>query len=81
MAQEFPERPVNLVAPFNAGGGTDVAARLRAHLQKRWEAMFSSLTWRSGSGTVAAAASAGQKADGYYQLGYWSVTVATISRK
>ena len=27
QAQEFPERPVNLVVPFNAGGGTDLLVR------------------------------------------------------
>ena len=27
VAQDFPVRPVNLVAPFNAGGGTDLLLR------------------------------------------------------
>jgi tripartite-type tricarboxylate transporter receptor subunit TctC len=78
IAQEFPERPINLVAPFNAGGGTDLL--LRAFAPHFAEALGGDVfvsNMAGGSGTVAAAALAGQKADGY-QLGYWSVTVATI---
>ncbi len=78
IAKEFPERPINLVAPFNAGGGTDLL--LRAFAPHFAEALGGDVfvsNMAGGSGTVAAAALAGQKADGY-QLGYWSVTVATI---
>lgn len=77
-AQNFPERPVNLIAPFNAGGGTDLLLRAFApHFAEALggDAFVSNMA--GGSGTVAAAALAGQKPDGY-QLGYWSVTVATI---
>ncbi len=27
LADTFPERPINLIAPFNAGGGTDLLLR------------------------------------------------------
>lgn len=78
MAQEFPERPINLVAPFNAGGGTDLLLRAFApHFAEALggDAYVSNMA--GGSGTVGAAALSGQRADGY-QMGYWSVTVATI---
>ena len=78
LAQDFPERPINLVAPFNAGGGTDLL--LRAFAPHFAEALGGDVyvsNMAGGSGTVGAAALAGQRPDGY-QLGYWSVTVATI---
>ncbi|MGQ7847320.1 Bug family tripartite tricarboxylate transporter substrate binding protein [Granulosicoccus sp. 3-233] len=77
-AQDFPQRPVNLVAPFNAGGGTDLLLRAFApHFAEALggDAYVSNMA--GGSGTVGAAALSGQKADGH-QLGYWSVTVSTI---
>ena len=77
-AQEFPERPINLVAPFNAGGGTDLLLRAFApHFAEALGGDTFVSNMAGGSGTVAAAALAGQKPDGY-QMGYWSVTVATI---
>ena len=77
-AEGFPERPLNLVVPFNAGGGTDLLLRAFApHFAEALggDAFVSNMA--GGSGTVAAAALAGQRPDGY-QMGYWSVTVATI---
>lgn len=77
-AQEFPERPINLVAPFNAGGGTDLLLRAFApHFAKALDGDAFVSNMAGGSGTVAAAALAGQRPDGY-QLGYWSVTVSTV---
>lgn len=75
---DFPERPVNLIAPFNAGGGTDLLLRaLAPHFAEAigGDAYVSNMA--GGSGTVGASALSQQKPDGY-QLGYWSVTVSTI---
>ncbi|MEP0521345.1 MAG: tripartite tricarboxylate transporter substrate binding protein [Hyphomicrobiales bacterium] len=75
---DFPERPINLVAPFNAGGGTDLLLRaLAPHFAEAigGDAYVSNMA--GGSGTVGASALSQQKPDGY-QLGYWSVTVSTI---
>ena len=75
---EFPERPVNLVVPFNAGGGTDLLLRgFAPQLAKALGGDVFVSNMAGGSGTVAASALAQQKPDGY-QLGYWSVTVATV---
>ncbi|MGR3513587.1 MAG: Bug family tripartite tricarboxylate transporter substrate binding protein [Paracoccaceae bacterium] len=77
-AAEFPERPINLIAPFNAGGGTDLLLRgFAPHFAEALggEAFVSNMA--GGSGTVAASALQGQRPDGY-QLAYMSITVSTI---
>src|SRR3954468_24061253 len=36
-AQEFPSKPVKLIVPYAAGGGTDIVARIIAQkLQDKW---------------------------------------------
>jgi tripartite-type tricarboxylate transporter receptor subunit TctC len=78
LAQDFPERPINLVAPFNAGGGTDLLLRAFApHFAEALDGDVFVSNMAGGSGTVGAAALSGQRPDGY-QMGYWSVTVATV---
>ena len=77
-AQEFPERPINLIAPFNAGGGTDLLLRgLAPHFAEAIDGDVYVSNMAGGSGTVAASALQGQRPDGY-QLGYFSITVSTI---
>ncbi|ABV95928.1 conserved hypothetical protein (plasmid) [Dinoroseobacter shibae DFL 12 = DSM 16493] len=78
LADDFPQRPINLIAPFNAGGGTDLLLRgFAPHFAEAigGDAFVSNMA--GGSGTVAAGALAGQRPDGY-QLGYFSITVSTI---
>lgn len=75
---EFPERPINLIAPFNAGGGTDLLLRgLAPHFAEALGGDVFVSNMEGGSGTVAASALQGQRPDGY-QLGYFSITVATV---
>ncbi len=77
-AADFPQRPVNLIAPFNAGGGTDLLLRgLAPHFAEALDGDVFVSNMSGGSGTVAASALQGQKPDGY-QLAYMSVTVATV---
>ncbi|MEM7694170.1 MAG: tripartite tricarboxylate transporter substrate binding protein [Pseudomonadota bacterium] len=77
-ADDFPERPINLIAPFNAGGGTDLLLRgLAPHFEEAIGNNVFVSNMAGGSGTVAASALQGQRADGY-QLGYFSITVSTI---
>lgn len=77
-AEGFPERPVNLIAPFNAGGGTDLLLRaLAPHFAEALGSNAFVSNMAGGSGTVAASALQGQRPDGY-QLAYMSVTVSTI---
>ncbi|MEM6713038.1 MAG: tripartite tricarboxylate transporter substrate binding protein [Pseudomonadota bacterium] len=78
VADDFPERPINLIAPFNAGGGTDLLLRgLAPHFAQALDGDVFVSNMAGGSGTVAASALQGQRADGY-QLGYFSITVSTI---
>lgn len=75
---EFPEKPVTLIAPFNAGGGTDLL--LRGFQDPFAEALGGDAIVQNmagGSGTVAASHLAGLDPDGY-TLGYLSITVSTI---
>lgn len=77
-AEGFPERPINLIAPFNAGGGTDLLLRgLAPHFAEAVGGDVFVSNMAGGSGTVAASALQGQRPDGY-QLGYFSITVSTI---
>jgi tripartite-type tricarboxylate transporter receptor subunit TctC len=78
QAQEFPERPINLIVPFNAGGGTDLLIRgFAPHFAEALDGNVFVSNTAGGGGTVAAGALAGQRPDGY-QLGYFSITVSTI---
>lgn len=75
---EFPEKPVTMIAPFNAGGGTDLL--LRGLQEPFAEALGGDVVvtnMAGGSGTVAASHLAGLEPDGY-TLGYLSITVSTI---
>ena len=78
MADGFPERPINLIAPFNAGGGTDLLLRgLAPHFAEAIGGDVFVSNMAGGSGTVAASALQGQRPDGY-QMAYMSITVSTI---
>jgi tripartite-type tricarboxylate transporter receptor subunit TctC len=43
LAEDFPKRPINLVAPFNAGGGTDLLLRISLKL---WAETPTCRIWR-----------------------------------
>jgi len=56
MADGFPERPINLIAPFNAGGGTDLLLRgLAPHFAEAIGSEVFVSNMAGGSGTVAGA--------------------------
>jgi tripartite-type tricarboxylate transporter receptor subunit TctC len=77
IAQTYPSRPVTVVVPVAAGGGTDLLARLTAHsLERRLGKPFV-IENRPGAGTTLAAKSVARAApDGYTLMQASSTTLA-----
>jgi tripartite-type tricarboxylate transporter receptor subunit TctC len=68
-AQNFPSKPVKIIVPFNAGGPTDVTARLVAEgLSKRLNAQFYVENVTGAGGNIGTAQAARAPADGYTLL-------------
>jgi putative tricarboxylic transport membrane protein len=66
FAQAYPGRPVTLIVPWGAGGGTDATARIiGALLEKDLGQPFNVVNRTGGSGVVGHAAIASAPADGY----------------
>lgn len=66
FAQQFPDRPVTLVVPWGAGGGTDAVARMIASLMERDLGQPVNVVNRTGgSGVVGHSAIASASPDGY----------------
>jgi len=65
-AQDFPNRPVRMVAPFPPGGGADInARRLAERLGKLWSQQVIVDNVAGAAGGIAAANVAKSKPDGY----------------
>ncbi|MES2714946.1 MAG: tripartite tricarboxylate transporter substrate binding protein [Pseudomonadota bacterium] len=66
LAQAWPDRPITLVVPWGAGGGTDAVARMIASLMEKDLGQPVNVVNRTGgSGVVGHAAIAGAAPDGY----------------
>jgi tripartite-type tricarboxylate transporter receptor subunit TctC len=66
VAQAYPTRPVTVVCPWGAGGGTDATARIvAAVLEKDLGQPFNVINRTGGSGVVGHAAIATARPDGY----------------
>jgi tripartite-type tricarboxylate transporter receptor subunit TctC len=69
IAQDYPERQVDVLLGFSAGGGTDLMARLISkHLEERLGQPFVVENRTGASGTIAAQAAANAEPDGYTLL-------------
>jgi tripartite-type tricarboxylate transporter receptor subunit TctC len=69
MAQDYPARPVTIVVPFAAGGGTDILGRLVAeHLEQRFGKLFIVENKPGAGSTTGAAFVARANPDGYTLL-------------
>ena len=66
QAQQYPNRPVQLIVPWGAGGGTDATARIIASLlEKELKQPFNVVNRTGGSGVVGHDAIAKATPDGY----------------
>jgi tripartite-type tricarboxylate transporter receptor subunit TctC len=76
-AQDYPSRPVTIIVPFAAGGGTDILARmLTAKLEQRLQKSFLIENKPGGGSTTGANAAAKAAPDGYTLLMAPSPTMA-----
>ncbi|WP_299436134.1 tripartite tricarboxylate transporter substrate binding protein [uncultured Rhodospira sp.] len=63
---EWPERPVTLIVPSGAGGGTDLTGRMLAErLEARFGQPFTVINQGQGGGVVGIGAMTGARPDGY----------------
>jgi len=63
---QYPQRPVQLIVPWGAGGGTDATARIiGALMEKELKQPFNVVNRTGGSGVVGHDAIARAPADGY----------------
>src|SRR5882672_11370658 len=75
---QYPQRPVQLIVPWGAGGGTDATARiLAALLEKELKQPFNVVNRTGGSGVVGHDAIAKAPADGY-TIGLITVEIAMM---
>lgn len=75
---EYPERPIQLIVPWNAGGGTDAVARIFASLlESGLDQPVNVVNRTGGSGVVGHTAIASAEPDGY-TLGLMTVEITMM---
>ncbi len=75
MAQDFPERPIEMIVPWGAGGGTDAVGRMIAALmQEDLGVPINVVNRTGGSGVVGHSAIATADPDGY-TLGIMTIEI------
>jgi tripartite-type tricarboxylate transporter receptor subunit TctC len=78
LAQTYPARPVTLIVPWGAGGGTDATARIvAALLEKDLGQPFNVVNRTGGSGVVGHSAIATAQPDGY-TIGMLTVEISMM---
>lgn len=66
MAADYPARPIQIIVPYNAGGGTDLSSRLFAQaLEKYLGGTAVVRNQPGGGGSIGTSATAHAKPDGY----------------
>ena len=65
-AADYPERPITMIVPWGAGGGTDTLARVLAeHMEKELDTRINVVNQTGGGGVVGHSAMAEADPDGY----------------
>ena len=78
LAQAYPARPVTVIVPWGAGGGTDATARIvAALLEKDLGQPFNVVNRTGGSGVVGHSAIATAQPDGY-TIGMLTVEISMM---
>lgn len=78
LADDYPTRPVTMVVPWGAGGGTDATGRMiAALLEKRLGQPFNVVNRTGGAGVIGHSAIATAPADGY-TLGLVTVEITMM---
>jgi tripartite-type tricarboxylate transporter receptor subunit TctC len=78
LAQAYPDRPITMIVPWGAGGGTDAVARMLASLlEKDLGQPVNVVNRTGGSGVVGHAAIAAAPPDGY-TIGMITVEIAMM---
>jgi len=68
-AQQYPDRAIELVVPYGAGGASDIIARtVGAKLSEAWNVPVTIINTVGAGGTIAGRAVAGAEPDGYTLL-------------
>src|SRR6476469_6379517 len=81
LAQAYPARPVTVIVPWGAGGGTDATARIVAQLlEKDLGQPINVVNRTGGSGVVGHSAIATAAPDGY-NIGMLTVEIAMMHRQ
>ncbi|MEM5500423.1 tripartite tricarboxylate transporter substrate binding protein [Ahrensia kielensis] len=66
VAADYPERPITMIVPWGAGGGTDTLARLLAeHMEQELDTRINVVNQTGGGGVVGHSAMAEADPDGY----------------
>lgn len=77
-AADYPSRPITMIVPWGAGGGTDTLARSFAvHLEKELGQPINVVNRTGGSGVVGHSAIATAKPDGY-TIGLGTIEITTF---
>lgn len=79
MADDYPNRPIEIIVPAPAGGGTDAVARmLNQHLQAELGQSTAVINVAGGGGAIGVNQLARARPDGYTLLSTWNSPITTV---
>ncbi|SDL65671.1 Tripartite-type tricarboxylate transporter, receptor component TctC [Franzmannia pantelleriensis] len=79
LASDYPNRPIEIIVPAPAGGGTDNVARmLNQYLEQELGQAAAVLNVAGGGGAIGVNQLARSRADGYTLLSTWNSPITTV---